>query len=115
MFNLIDTFSYITFVCQGEAVQLVADGVAPKLKQPEEGATYEPIAKKNIAKVDFSQPAKKIHDFIRGMDKVPGAWTTIDGQVRVTILYYLLVLIGQLLRELWLFSWETGISSLLKL
>ena len=72
-------------ILQGEAVQLVADGVAPKLKQTEEGATYEPIAKKNIAKVDFNQPAKKIHDFIRGMDKVPGAWTTIDGQVRYLI------------------------------
>ena len=39
------------YAFQGEAVQLVADGEAPKLKQTEEGATYEPIAKKDIAKV----------------------------------------------------------------
>ena len=31
--------------------------------------------------IDWNQPAQKIHDFIRGMDKVPGAWTEIDGQV----------------------------------
>ena len=39
------------YAFQGEAVQLVADGEAPKLKQTEEGATYEPIAKKDLAKV----------------------------------------------------------------
>ena len=49
MCDIITIESNYTF--QGEAVQLVADGEAPKLKQTEEGATYEPIAKKDIAKV----------------------------------------------------------------
>ncbi|TNN40465.1 Mitochondrial 10-formyltetrahydrofolate dehydrogenase [Liparis tanakae] len=30
--------------------------------------------------VDLAQPAKAIHDWIRGHDKVPGAWTVVDGQ-----------------------------------
>lgn len=49
---------------------------------------------KNICIVDFlhkfqmnwNMPAKDIHNFIRGNDKVPGAWTMIDGQVRKLII-----------------------------
>ena len=32
-------------------MQLVADGKAPRIKQTEEGATYDPIMKKELAKV----------------------------------------------------------------
>ncbi|XP_072309496.1 mitochondrial 10-formyltetrahydrofolate dehydrogenase [Eucyclogobius newberryi] len=63
-----------------ESVQLIADGKAPRVPQPEEGATYEGIQKKSNAKVNMSQPAESIHNWIRGHDKVPGAWTVIDGQ-----------------------------------
>uniref|UniRef100_A0A4W6ENK1 10-formyltetrahydrofolate dehydrogenase n=1 Tax=Lates calcarifer TaxID=8187 RepID=A0A4W6ENK1_LATCA len=33
------------------------------------------------AMVNLAQPAEAIHNWIRGHDKVPGAWTVIDGQV----------------------------------
>ena len=66
---------------QAEAVQLIADGKAPKITQPEEGATYEHIMKKEVAKIDWNQPALDLHNFIRGNDKIPGAWTTIDKEV----------------------------------
>ncbi|TRZ03917.1 hypothetical protein DNTS_011096, partial [Danionella cerebrum] len=64
-----------------EAVQLIADGKAPKIPQPEEGASYEGIQKKSNAKVNMAQPAEAIHNWIRGHDKVPGAWVLIDGKV----------------------------------
>uniref|UniRef100_A0A3Q2TDV3 10-formyltetrahydrofolate dehydrogenase n=1 Tax=Fundulus heteroclitus TaxID=8078 RepID=A0A3Q2TDV3_FUNHE len=63
-----------------EAVQLIADGKAPRIPQTEEGATYEGIQKKSNSKVNWAQPAEAIHNWIRGHDKVPGAWTVIDGQ-----------------------------------
>ncbi|XP_005935383.1 mitochondrial 10-formyltetrahydrofolate dehydrogenase [Maylandia zebra] len=63
-----------------ESVQLIADGKAPRTPQPEEGASYEGIQKKSNAKVNLAQPAEAIHNWIRGHDKVPGAWTVIDGQ-----------------------------------
>uniref|UniRef100_A0A3Q0RRM3 10-formyltetrahydrofolate dehydrogenase n=1 Tax=Amphilophus citrinellus TaxID=61819 RepID=A0A3Q0RRM3_AMPCI len=63
-----------------ESVQLIADGKAPRIPQPEEGASYEGIQKKSNSKVDLAQPAEAIHNWIRGHDKVPGAWTVIDGQ-----------------------------------
>lgn len=32
--------------------------------------------------VNMAQPAEAIHNWIRGHDKVPGAWVVIDGKVR---------------------------------
>uniref|UniRef100_A0A8P4G4M5 10-formyltetrahydrofolate dehydrogenase n=1 Tax=Dicentrarchus labrax TaxID=13489 RepID=A0A8P4G4M5_DICLA len=63
-----------------ESVQLIADGKAPRVPQSEEGASYEGIQKKSNAKINLAQPAEAIHNWIRGHDKVPGAWTVIDGQ-----------------------------------
>ncbi|XP_075907562.1 mitochondrial 10-formyltetrahydrofolate dehydrogenase [Nelusetta ayraudi] len=63
-----------------EAVQLIADGKAPRIPQTEEGASYEGIQRKSNAKVNLAQPAEAIHNWIRGHDKVPGAWTVIGGQ-----------------------------------
>uniref|UniRef100_A0A674EIJ7 10-formyltetrahydrofolate dehydrogenase n=1 Tax=Salmo trutta TaxID=8032 RepID=A0A674EIJ7_SALTR len=65
-----------------ESVQLIADGKAPRVPQTEEEASYEGIQKKSNSKVNLAQPAEAIHNWIRGHDKVPGAWTVIDGQVR---------------------------------
>ncbi|XP_068955495.1 mitochondrial 10-formyltetrahydrofolate dehydrogenase [Petaurus breviceps papuanus] len=64
-----------------EAVQLVADGKAPCIPQSKEGATYEGIQKKKNAKIPWDQPAEALHNWIRGHDKVPGAWAEIDNQV----------------------------------
>uniref|UniRef100_A0A674EIH6 10-formyltetrahydrofolate dehydrogenase n=1 Tax=Salmo trutta TaxID=8032 RepID=A0A674EIH6_SALTR len=63
-----------------ESVQLIADGKAPRVPQTEEEASYEGIQKKSNSKVNLAQPAEAIHNWIRGHDKVPGAWTVIDGQ-----------------------------------
>uniref|UniRef100_A0A2K6U6Y2 10-formyltetrahydrofolate dehydrogenase n=1 Tax=Saimiri boliviensis boliviensis TaxID=39432 RepID=A0A2K6U6Y2_SAIBB len=64
-----------------EAVQLIADGKAPRIPQPEEGATYEGIQKKENAEISWNWSAEVLHNWIRGHDKVPGAWTEINGQM----------------------------------
>ncbi|CAO2605892.1 Cytosolic 10-formyltetrahydrofolate dehydrogenase, partial [Lemmus lemmus] len=63
-----------------QAVRLISEGTAPRLRQPEEGATYEGIQKKETARINWDQPAEAIHNWIRGNDKVPGAWTEACGQ-----------------------------------
>ncbi|XP_068238224.1 cytosolic 10-formyltetrahydrofolate dehydrogenase isoform X2 [Palaemon carinicauda] len=64
-----------------EAVTMVANGTAPQIPQPAEGATYDPMLnKKELCKVDWNQSAEALHNFIRGLDSSPGAWTVIDGQ-----------------------------------
>ncbi|EFN79872.1 10-formyltetrahydrofolate dehydrogenase [Harpegnathos saltator] len=69
----------------GEAVNLVAKGIAPIIPQSKDGATYDPMLnKKEDQRVDWTKPAEEIHNFIRGLDSTPGAWTTInDEEVRL--------------------------------
>ncbi|CAG9767702.1 unnamed protein product [Ceutorhynchus assimilis] len=56
------------------AVDMVADGSAPKIVQSEKGATYDPMLNKpDLQKIDFSKTGLELHNFIRGMDSVPGA------------------------------------------
>jgi len=64
----------------GEAVHLVAAGKAPKVVQNHDEATYEHIMTKEKAKIDWNQSALDLHNFIRGNDKVPGAWCTINNE-----------------------------------
>ncbi|XP_054162876.1 cytosolic 10-formyltetrahydrofolate dehydrogenase-like [Oppia nitens] len=65
-----------------EAVNLIAVGKAPRVTQSEEGASYEPMLnKKESSIIKISElTGQQLHDFIRGCDKVPGAWVTLDGQ-----------------------------------
>lgn len=34
----------------------------------------------SFKQINWDQPAERIHHFIRGNDKVPGAWTEVDGE-----------------------------------
>lgn len=54
-------------LAMSEAVNKVADGTAPQITQPEEGASYEPSLKKgDIQSVNWNESAQNIHNFIRG-------------------------------------------------
>ena len=68
-----------------EAVQLVEAGQAPRHVQNEEDMTYEGPWEGDIARIDWSQDAQTVHNFIRGSDRAPGAWSEVGGQ-RVTLL-----------------------------
>ncbi|RZF33347.1 hypothetical protein LSTR_LSTR007692 [Laodelphax striatellus] len=64
-----------------EAVDMVAAGKAPKIPQPEQGASFEPsVRKKSVRKVNWDQPSTAIHNFVRGLDSSPGAWTVIENK-----------------------------------
>lgn len=62
-----------------EAVDRVAKGEAPKIAQDESQATYEAPWEGDVARIDWTQAAPRVHDFIRGSDRQPGAWSTITG------------------------------------
>uniref|UniRef100_A0AAR5Q7J5 10-formyltetrahydrofolate dehydrogenase n=1 Tax=Dendroctonus ponderosae TaxID=77166 RepID=A0AAR5Q7J5_DENPD len=56
------------------AVDMVAAGSAPKVTQSEKGATYDPMLNKpDLQKINFEKTSVELHNFIRGMDSVPGA------------------------------------------
>uniref|UniRef100_F1KT06 10-formyltetrahydrofolate dehydrogenase n=1 Tax=Ascaris suum TaxID=6253 RepID=F1KT06_ASCSU len=69
-----------------EAVELIANGKAPRIVQPEKGASYEPYitAKPELAELNWSKNQREMHNFIRGNDKVPGAWLKLNGE-KVTL------------------------------
>lgn len=64
----------------GEAVQMIANGSAPRVVQPTEGASYDPMMKKDLAKINWEFSANELHNFIRGTDRSPGAWAVINGE-----------------------------------
>ncbi|MDO8568722.1 MAG: methionyl-tRNA formyltransferase [Dehalococcoidales bacterium] len=63
-----------------EAVKLVKQGKAPHIKQDESRATYEGLCDDKVARIDWSQPAPKLYNFIRGTNPAPGAYTTLAGK-----------------------------------
>jgi formyltetrahydrofolate dehydrogenase len=57
-----------------QAVDMIADGTAPRIVQSENGASYDAMLNKaELQKIDFNSDARTLHNFIRGMDSVPGA------------------------------------------
>lgn len=57
--------------------------------QAEEGVTYANKIDKSESKIDWSKPAREVHNHIRGLSPFPGAWfeAQIDGKLaRVKVL-----------------------------
>jgi methionyl-tRNA formyltransferase len=54
--------------------------------QPADGVTYAEKIAKAEARIDWSRPAKAIHDQIRGLSPFPGAWFELPGGERVKVL-----------------------------
>ena len=40
---------------------------------------------KETCRINWSQPAKKVYDFIRGLSPYPGAWTTLHGNKEIEL------------------------------
>jgi methionyl-tRNA formyltransferase len=55
------------------------DRIAPE-QQDDAQATYAPILKKEHGAIDWSQPASRIHNLVRGLQPWPGAYTEFRGQ-----------------------------------
>ncbi len=67
-----------------EAVKLVREGKAPRIKQDDALASFQPVIKDKDTGVDWFWPARRVHDLVRGAAPRPGAWTTWAGRrVRV--------------------------------
>jgi methionyl-tRNA formyltransferase len=58
----------------GEAIDQIQAGTAPRIAQDESRATYEAPCRDEHALITFSQPARAIHNLIRGCDPQPGAF-----------------------------------------
>jgi methionyl-tRNA formyltransferase len=71
------------------AVAALSRGVLHFTPQAEEGVTYARKIEKGETRIDWSQPARVVHDHIRGLSPDPGAWFEADlgkGAERVKVL-----------------------------
>jgi len=60
--------------------KFVAGGYTP-IKQDSSKATTAPMLKKEDGKIDWSKPARVVHDHVRGMQPWPGAFTMARGKL----------------------------------
>ena len=58
---------------------LAAGSIAPEKQDPAQ-ATYAPLLRKEDGLIDWSQPAARIHNRVRGLQPWPGAYTKFRGQ-----------------------------------
>ncbi|MEJ2070337.1 MAG: methionyl-tRNA formyltransferase [Syntrophobacterales bacterium] len=63
-----------------EAVDLIAEGKAPRMAQDHSKATYDPPCDEKVAGLDWGKPGREVFNFIRGCDPQPGATTTFKGE-----------------------------------
>lgn len=57
-----------------EAMDRLEAGDLPLTQQAEEGVLYAAKIDKAETRIDFSKPAKDVHNHIRGLSPFPGAW-----------------------------------------
>lgn len=63
----------------GEALpEYLAGNIAP-VKQDEAKASYQPMLKKTMGEIDWTQPAEEIANRVRGLNPWPCAYTGMDG------------------------------------
>jgi methionyl-tRNA formyltransferase len=61
-----------------EAMEKLEADDLPLTPQPEEGVLYAAKIDKGETRIDFSRPAREIHNHIRGLSPFPGAWLEAD-------------------------------------
>jgi methionyl-tRNA formyltransferase len=62
-----------------ETLELIELGEITEEPQDDSHATYAPRIHREDARIDFNHSPVDVANLIRGMDAVPGAWTTLDG------------------------------------
>jgi methionyl-tRNA formyltransferase len=68
-----------------QALTALERGALVLKPQPETGVTYAKKIGKDETRIDWSKPAKAVHNHIRGLSPFPGAWFELGG-ARVKVL-----------------------------
>ncbi len=63
-----------------EAIKQIEDGTAVYTPQNHEEHTYAKMLRKELGKLDFTEPAEKLERYIRGLNPWPSAYTYKDGK-----------------------------------
>ena len=68
-----------------DVVARIADGTATRTPQDSSKATYAPMLSRELSNIDWNQPAKAIHDKIRGLSPWPAASTNVISDTTIKI------------------------------
>lgn len=63
-----------------QTLDKIENGKAEYVRQDESEVTYAPKLTKEMGRIDWSQPAEKIHNLVRGLLPWPGACTLFEGK-----------------------------------
>ncbi len=73
-----DTLAALGATLMVEALAQVEAGTLAPRAQAQEGVVYAAKIDKAEARIDWSRPAREVHDLIRGLSPAPGAWIEAD-------------------------------------
>lgn len=62
-----------------ETLERLAAGTAGRTAQDDAGSSYAPMLSKELSPMDWSRPARQLHDQVRGLIPWPSATAEIDG------------------------------------
>src|SRR5829696_327245 len=83
--DLHDVLAPLGASLMGRALDALERGTLSLKPQPEQGVTHAEKIRKDETRIDWSKPARAVHDHIRGLSPFPGAWFDADG-TRVKVL-----------------------------
>jgi len=75
-------FDSLSHLGADQLIETLPDYLSGKIQpvpQPEEGATYAPMLKKEEARLDFTRPAEELERRVRAFNPWPGAFMDFDG------------------------------------
>ncbi len=79
--ELFDRLAEMGAVLLKETIAALQNGTLTRTKQDSAQASKCSMIKKEDARLNFFMPAKRIHDFVRGMNPWPVAFASMDGVV----------------------------------
>lgn len=78
--ELYDRLSRLGAQTLSETLDLLESGRMPRYPQDHKAATKCGMLKGDAGRIDFSMPAKRIHDLVRGLNPNPGAYAFFAGE-----------------------------------
>jgi methionyl-tRNA formyltransferase len=80
--ELHDRLSHLGADLMVRALAALERGSLDEVAQPGDGVTYAAKIEKSEARIDFSRPAREVHNLIRGLSPFPGAWFEVEREGR---------------------------------
>ncbi len=84
--ELVDRLAQVGAELLIETLYAIENGTCPREKQDESKASYYPLLKKEMGKMDLTKSAEELHSFVRGMTPWPGAYAGMYKVLKTTVL-----------------------------